>query len=260
MLEFKSYPKIAQLVKARMAITQKLDGTNGQVCIQDGNILVGSRNRWLSAEKDNHEFYAHIMSNKDEYIALLGDGVHHGEWCGPGIQHGEGLTERGFYLFNHWKWFDKELELPKSCHIVPVLYKGMPNTMMIQVCMEVLEHEGSQLVEGYKNVEGIVIEMGNSLFKNTFKREDVSLKGKDRSSKSYSGIDVSDLLQPVRLTKVLGRDSDLMKNFPNSMSDIAKAYIIDLIEEEQIDSKAEDYDDRVKELRRQLFKFIKEVI
>ena len=46
--EFQEFPKIARLSREAI-ITEKIDGTNGCVCItEDGQMLVGSRTRWIT--------------------------------------------------------------------------------------------------------------------------------------------------------------------------------------------------------------------
>ena len=79
--EFVPFPKIPRLYK-ECVITEKIDGTNGVIYINDENeMFVGSRNRWLSAESDNFGFHRWAMENKDQ-LMKLGYGRHHGEWWG----------------------------------------------------------------------------------------------------------------------------------------------------------------------------------
>ena len=93
-------------------ITEKLDGTNAQICITEaGDFLVGSRTRWITPEYDNFGFARWAHENRDD-LMTLGVGKHFGEWWGMGIQRNYGLTERRFSLFNVTRWADAEL-LPK---------------------------------------------------------------------------------------------------------------------------------------------------
>lgn len=43
----------------------KIDGTNGSVWMQDGQIKAGSRNRELTLDNDNAGFYAYVLSNEN---------------------------------------------------------------------------------------------------------------------------------------------------------------------------------------------------
>lgn len=120
---FKPWPKTPRF-SAHCIITEKIDGTNGQISIcEDGRIFVGSRNRWLSGEtkqSDNFGFYAWVMANETE-IRKLGVGRHFGEWYGQGIGRTYGLTDRRFALFNTRR--PKE-SLPACVGQVPILYEG----------------------------------------------------------------------------------------------------------------------------------------
>lgn len=121
---FKPWPKTPR-VSAHCIITEKIDGTNGQISIcEDGRLFVGSRNRWLSGEtkqSDNFGFYAWVMANETE-IRKLGVGRHFGEWYGAGIGMRYGWdTERFFSLFNTRRPAET---LPSCIGQVPVLYEG----------------------------------------------------------------------------------------------------------------------------------------
>lgn len=170
-MEFQSFNKIARLNR-EIIITEKLDGTNSQICIgEDGEFMVGSRNRWLSLENDNHGFARWAFEHKEELMEL-GVGRHYGEWWGQGIQRGYGLKEKRFSLFNVHKWKDSR---PACCHVVPVLYQGMFNTNDINAVLTDLAEHGSYAVEGFMNPEGMVIfhTHSSSLFKVTIKDDEV---------------------------------------------------------------------------------------
>ncbi len=56
MIEFEGFGKIARLSR-ECVITEKIDGTNAQICItEDGQFLTGSRTRWITPEDDNFGF------------------------------------------------------------------------------------------------------------------------------------------------------------------------------------------------------------
>lgn len=136
-MEFQKFNKIPRLSR-EIIITEKIDGTNGQIYIlefdniynafngnynsewlekhtlkivdsEDHNnryyFFAGSRKRWLdtSSNGDNYGFAKWVQANAEELLKL-GEGRHYGEYMGKGIQRGYGLDEKRFYLFNVGKW------------------------------------------------------------------------------------------------------------------------------------------------------------
>ncbi len=167
--DFVPFPKIPRLHK-ECVVTEKIDGTNGLIYIaDDGNMFVGSRNRWLSAESDNFGFHRWATENRDE-LEKLGPGRHHGEWWGSGIQRGYGLVkgEKRFSLFNVNIW--NEENKPECCYVVPTLYTGVFDTEVIHEVMYLLTEMGSQASEGFMNPEGVMIyhSAANHYFKAPF--------------------------------------------------------------------------------------------
>src|SRR5687768_14030130 len=112
--KFEPFPKMGRLYRD-VVVTEKLDGTNAQLLIDDagfadGNevaivdgraIWAGSRTRWLdvSSKGDNFGFAKWVADNAAELVKL-GVGRHYGEWWGQGIQRGYGLNDKRFSLFN----------------------------------------------------------------------------------------------------------------------------------------------------------------
>lgn len=175
--EFASFQKIPRLSR-RCLITEKIDGTNGQILVtEDGHFYAGSRNRWLVEDGvlqgDNFGFGAWALEHKDELIAGLGSGRHFGEWWGSGIQRNYGLREKRFSLFNTEKWGDPAVR-PACCHVVPVLYDGLFTTDRAEEWVLTLRVEGSRAVPGYLNPEGIVIYhvAAGTLFKKTLDHDE----------------------------------------------------------------------------------------
>jgi hypothetical protein len=128
---FESFGKIPRWNRD-IIITEKIDGTNAQIFVSEqGNItlksgrevpfLVGSRNRWIFPESDNHGFAKWAYGNEKDVLSL-GPGRHFGEWFGQGIQRGYGLKEKKLIMFNVSRW-NKD-NLPQSIGVVPVLYQG----------------------------------------------------------------------------------------------------------------------------------------
>lgn len=173
-VEFESFGKIPRLMKDIM-LTEKLDGTNAQICItEDGEFLTGSRNRWITPEDDNFGFSKWANENKDE-LMKLGVGRHFGEWWGKGIQRGYGLNERRFSLFNAGRWTAEEL--PECCHVVPILYQGEFSSAEISVASKELKVNGSVASPGFMDPEGMIMyhKAANQIFKIPF---DTQPKGK----------------------------------------------------------------------------------
>lgn len=204
--EFQKFKKIPRLSR-EIIITEKIDGTNGVIFIdENNNIFAGSRNRWLwgsiqdEIHNDNHGFAFWVKQNKEELLKL-GEGYHYGEWWGKGIQRGYGLEEKRFSLFNVSKWIEKpgltdyltleylkDLKLrtknnkleyyPECCYVVPILYEGIFDTISINGILNELQVNGSYASPGFMQPEGIVIYhlAGKYYFKKTIFNDE---KGKD---------------------------------------------------------------------------------
>jgi hypothetical protein len=197
---FSEFPKISRLSRDCI-ITEKLDGTNAQVCIkEDGKMLVGSRTRWITPEQDNYGFAAWAYAHREE-LMTLGAGRHFGEWWGQGIQRKYGMTEKRWSLFNVSRWclagetpqriptadpsIDKYQDvLPACCSLVPVLYRGIFTTDACEAAIDDLRASGSKAAPGFMKPEGIVCfhTAANAGFKKTLERDDApkSLTGSNR--------------------------------------------------------------------------------
>lgn len=152
--QFESFNKLYRL-KRGILITEKIDGTNAQICIDDeGTVRAGSRNRWITPSDDNYGF-ARWVSEHEEELRGLGRGRHFGEWWGAGIQRRYNLTEKRFSLFNANRW--GTAPALACCHVVPVLYQGPWSDVAIAECLERLRTEGSVAAPGFMQPEGIVI-------------------------------------------------------------------------------------------------------
>jgi len=69
-LEFQGFPKMARLSR-EIIITEKIDGTNAQILITgDGDLMAGSRTKWITTENDNHGFAKWVEGNRDELLKL----------------------------------------------------------------------------------------------------------------------------------------------------------------------------------------------
>ncbi len=176
MIEFNPFPKMARLNRD-IVVTEKIDGTNAQVYItEDGELLVGSRTRWITPEQDNFGFAAWCRDNKEDLLKL-GPGSHFGEWWGKGIQRGYGLDIRKFSLFNTHRWYDHSNHTrlaPECCEVVPVLYMGPFNEQSIKDEVDTLARHGSRAAPRYSDPEGVVIfhTAANAGFKITCKDDE----------------------------------------------------------------------------------------
>jgi hypothetical protein len=175
MPEFQPWPKMARLSR-ECVITEKIDGTNAQVCItEDGQIFAGSRTRWITPTNDNYGFARWVEGNKAELLKL-GPGRHFGEWWGAGIQRRYGLTEKRFSLFNALRWtpdcearnvdewgkwvhrvIDRDGNRCDCVEVVPVLYRGPFDTTAINQALSSLQLVGSVAAPGFPKPEGIVV-------------------------------------------------------------------------------------------------------
>lgn len=173
-IPFVEFPKIGRFSK-EVVVTEKIDGTNAQVYINDTGteIYAGSRTRWITPEQDNMGFARWVDENREELLKL-GPGSHFGEWWGRGIQRGYDLKEKRFSLFNVHRWSDATTR-PSPCNVVPVLWRGSMDDLDVPSIMQKLITEGSVVAPGFKRPEGIVIyhTATGALFKKTVEKDEI---------------------------------------------------------------------------------------
>ncbi len=185
---FVEFASISRLSRD-MVVTEKIDGTNAQVTVtEDGRVLAGSRNRWITPEQDNFGFARWAKENEDALRAGLGVGSHYGEWWGAGIQRRYGLTEKRFSLFNVSRWTSRHnqgeadapdvehtrcIEVP-CCHVVPVLMRRTFDTAAVDTTLNGLVSCGSVAALGFMKPEGVVVyhAASRTLFKKTLDKND----------------------------------------------------------------------------------------
>ena len=188
--DFNAFPKMARLSRECL-ITEKIDGTNAQIMItQEGEFLTGSRKRWITPNDDNYGFSAWAHEHKEE-LMKLGVGRHFGEWWGQGIQRKYGLDHQRFSLFNVARWHlsgeepkvipsaDPRIvkyteELPSCCNLVPLMYRGLFDTVHVDNSINGLIAGGSMAAPGFMKPEGVVVFhiAGNVGFKKTIEGDD----------------------------------------------------------------------------------------
>ncbi len=172
---FEGYPKIKRLSSADMTITEKINGTNAQMVIKEGVVvLVGSRKREICEGDDNFGFATWVEANKAGLCEFLGEGQHFGEWAGPGIQKNPLCLEKKlFFLFNTHRNPPEKFKaighLVPELRGVPVLHTGGFDLETIDNVLDVLIWEGSQVEEAGLSAmpEGIVISVFGTKFKRT---------------------------------------------------------------------------------------------
>jgi len=201
---FEEFTKIPRLSRP-IVITEKIDGSNGQLYIQthaefeaahpevldlchryeesyiqdDTYIMhVGSRKRWLGPRKteDHFGFYKWAEEHFAELCLGLGSGRHYGEWWGQGIQRNYGLNNKRFSLFNTHRWGDDAVR-PECCHVVPIIGTGdVFDTVAIDLALTLLKVGGSHAAPGFARPEGVVVfhTHGNLLFKKTIENDELS--------------------------------------------------------------------------------------
>jgi hypothetical protein len=263
-LEFKPWPEIKNISKGLFCrITEKIHGSNAQILItEDLQVLAGSRTRFLypGKETDNYGFAQWVQDNKQELIEKLGVGTHYGEWCGSGINGGYGLKERRLALFNV-RAFPPERPRPEGVDVVPVLYEGAYSDESLKSVMESLKVSGSKLYPGCMFVEGVVVdfpELGRKV-KVVFEAEETGWKkaSKKGPRNHVVKIDTSQYLQPIRLEKLLSRDSRYVESYPENLPDLCRDYMADMEKEGQLEGVDEV---TVKAIKSALYGFIKSVI
>ena len=149
------WPSITRLSKATVYLSEKIDGTSCGIHVSDGKITaVQSRNQLLENGKDQNGFAAWVRANEATLVEDLGDGIHFGEWAGPGIQKGYGLKEKTFFLFDtrHYgrPWLTPNLS------VVPLLRTCQLDTAVFKEVLEELKTNGSVASPGFMRPEGII--------------------------------------------------------------------------------------------------------
>lgn len=188
---FKPFPKMPRFNRLWI-VTEKLDGTNGAIFIDDSGpstiVRAGSRNRWISPGKqDNHGFAGWVEEHEEE-LKQLGTGFHYGEWWGAGIGKRYPDQPKTFSLFNvqrwHWLYQDARGPQPSCCDVVPVLAQAdslFALDVEAKMALKTLAEFGSYVATGAK-AEGIVCysTAANQAFKITLEG-DAKPKGDNRT-------------------------------------------------------------------------------
>lgn len=270
MSEFKSWREIEKFQGVHVQITEKLNGTNGVILIEEENGVLkatpGSRTRFLDPVhgSDNYGFGAFVKANEQEICEKLGQGYHYGEWIGPGINGGGyDLKEKHFVLFDRRR-NPPEKPLPPRFGVVPLLYDGVFTDAIVETVLEDLKKSGSKYSPGYMAVEGIVLffPQFGVMKKKVFTAEETAWKkAKQPKDPNAPKIDFMEIarpyLQPIRLEKLLTRDETYKTGYPATLPTIVRAYIDDLVKETPTEELTEDI---LKAIKKVVYVFVKEVI
>lgn len=163
--EFRAWPKTPRL-RREVVITEKIDGTNACVIVDDEGVYAQSRKRLITPTDDNFGFAAWVDDNWRELAEVLGHGYHYGEWWGHGIQRGYGLSkgDRRFSLFDVRRYAEVDLSAVPGLGLVPELFprllREQPLMLAdddVQMSLDYLKDFGSLAAEGFDRPEGIVV-------------------------------------------------------------------------------------------------------
>jgi hypothetical protein len=165
---FTEFASIARLSRD-IVVTEKIDGTNAQIhVLDDGQVLAGSRSRYVTPEADNFGFARWVKENEAALRDLLGPGRHYGEWWGAGIQRRYDLKEKRFSLFNVGCWKPEGTLQLHECgvYVVPTLATHEDHGV-IDASLAQLRETGSVAAPGFMRPEGVVVyhTAAQSLFK-----------------------------------------------------------------------------------------------
>ena len=166
---FKAWPKIPRIENRKELYTEKIDGTNACIIIQEYDLFqerekslinkyginnklyciwAQSRTRLIYPHDDNYGFASWVKENAEELIKL-GPGYHYGEWWGKGIQRGYGQDEKIFSLFNTAR---DPLSLPACVRQVPIIQADT-----VEEAKQILINNGSLAAPGFMDIEGVVV-------------------------------------------------------------------------------------------------------
>jgi hypothetical protein len=152
-MDFRQFPTIRNYT-GTCIITEKIDGTNACIGVEDGLILAGSRNRWLNPAQDNFGFAAWVAANEFNLTALP-NGRWYGEWWGAGIQRRYNKKEKYFTPFSD-KFIDYASATMTNIYPLPVIYAGRYSDEVLYETLMRLEATGSRL-DANTPSEGVVV-------------------------------------------------------------------------------------------------------
>lgn len=103
-------------------------------------------------------------------LRRLGPGRHYGEWWGAGIGRKYDMETRVFSLFNVGRYAKDGLPEGVPVSLVPVIYAGPVDMNYVTTCRESLIQYGSVVKPGFMQPEGMVIQIGEFVYKDIIEK------------------------------------------------------------------------------------------
>ena len=155
-----------------LSVQPKLDGTNCFVAYDNGNIIIGSRNRFITPEEDNNGCAKYIMKNLYDklltYFKEYPNNVLYGEYLINHIFKVKPEYLNRFYIFDVYDKSTNEYRQPKSTEenfgldTVPTLpFENRPNFEEF-VLRDLKEFSKFLMEDSFENGEGFVIKDYNN--------------------------------------------------------------------------------------------------
>lgn len=176
--------KVMGIEKGLCHIFPKIDGTNGVVWLENGEIKAGSRNRELTLEEDNRGFFKTILKDKGilEYLKQHPRHRLFGEWLVPHtLKTYEENAWNKFYVFDvafdieneglhyiSYENYHEELEKFNIEHIKPLKVVENPSYEMFE---ELLQNNKFLIKQDNGVGEGIVIKNYNFIYRGDNKQK-----------------------------------------------------------------------------------------
>lgn len=177
--------KVKGIEKGLCYLFPKIDGTNGVVWLEDGKVKAGSRNKELTLEEDNRDFYKTISQDSHILEYLKANPTHRlfGEWLVPHtLKTYEDTAWNKFYVFDvaivdeendkvhylSYEEYHKGLEQFQIEYIKPLKIVENPND---DIFKEILENNHYLIQENCGVGEGIVIKNYNFIYRGDNKQK-----------------------------------------------------------------------------------------
>lgn len=155
-----------------LSVQPKLDGTNCFVAYDNGNIIIGSRNRFITPEDDNNGCAKYIMENLYDkllaYFKVNPNNVLYGEYLINHIFKVKPEYLNRFYIFDVYDKSTNEYRQPKSTEenfgldTVPTLPFENRSDFKEFVLRDLKEFSKFLMEDSFENGEGFVIKDYNN--------------------------------------------------------------------------------------------------
>lgn len=167
--------EVEDITIGEIYVFPKIDGTNSSIYLgEDGEVKAGSRNRELSLDKDNANFYSWVKDQKNirDYLIKYPNHILYGEWLVPhSLKTYRDNAWNNFYIFDvleistygkylHYEEYKSLLEEFNLEYIPPICVIDNPSEEQLYYQ---LENNNYLVKDGQGNGEGIVIKNYNYL-------------------------------------------------------------------------------------------------